>query len=261
MVRFLEDVRLTVPALDDERTSGMWLFPKPSSETLRDSASPAPDARAPPRMPCIRSDDGPATTAFAAGGGVAATSTTTSTTCVSTTVDYEPLPGQAYTLLNVASGTALGVSGIDGRTAVGSVPRGLDEQWRLEQPRSSGGAWRFRSVASGKYLDFRGDASSGARLIVSKVPRNWKMRRDPRDPGVFRVYVPKTRLVAALENGDDRPGTSVQLEEHSSFGDAQLWRFRPVDMGVHANGDEIVATTTTTTVTKVKTVTRMKKAV
>ncbi|KAI0317945.1 carbohydrate-binding module family 13 protein, partial [Amylostereum chailletii] len=132
--------------------------------------------------------------------------------------------GQVYTLLNCKSGTALGLSGLDSRSIVGSIPRGLDEQWKLEQPRGSGMAWRFRSMGSGKYLDFEDDAREGTRVIGSRVPRNWKMRRDEACPSTFRIYVPKMSLNVELVNGDGSPGAAITLEGYTPD-KSQVWRF------------------------------------
>ncbi|KAI0033336.1 hypothetical protein K488DRAFT_37086, partial [Vararia minispora EC-137] len=134
--------------------------------------------------------------------------------------------GQIYFLVNDKSGTVVGLSAADQRSIVGSTHRGLDEQWRLERQRSSGGAWLLRCLGSGKFLDFEGDPKAGARLIGSRVPRNWKLERVDEDTCAYHLYVPKTNLNAELAHGDPLPSAPIRLEENS-LDACQVWRFDP----------------------------------
>lgn len=115
--------------------------------------------------------------------------------------------------------------------------------------------------------------------MASKVPRNWKFDRIDEDNGVFQyvlffifpyspaswsinklmhkrsIYMPKTNLNIALSND----GSPQLLLQDRTCGVDQMWRFEPVRMCVERVGEEIVATSTVTTVTKVKVVTRVRK--
>ncbi|VDC06170.1 unnamed protein product [Peniophora sp. CBMAI 1063] len=194
----------------------------------------------------------------AAGGTSVTTTTTTSSTFTATAVRWEPLSGQAYYVVNEESGSVLSLSALDARSIVGAGIRGFDEQWRVEQQKNSGGAWRLRCIGSGKFLDFEGSAECGAKLVGSKVPRNWKFDRIDEDNGVFHIYMPKTNLNVELEKGSAQPGAPVLLQDRSC-GASQKWRFEPVRLSVERVGEEVVATSTITTVTKVKIVTRVRK--
>ena len=72
------------------------------------------------------------------------------------------------------------------------------------------------------------------------------------------IYIPKTNLNAELDGGDTSTGAAIVLQAHAPD-PCQMWRFEPARLSVEESGDEIVYTTTTTTVTKVKTVTRVKR--
>jgi hypothetical protein len=72
--------------------------------------------------------------------------------------------------------------------------------------------------------------------------------------------MPKTSLNVELEYGDDIPGAPVTLEERS-YDTSQVWRFEPARLEIEESGGEIISTTTTMTVTKVKVITRIKKEV
>ncbi|KZV64092.1 carbohydrate-binding module family 13 protein, partial [Peniophora sp. CONT] len=134
--------------------------------------------------------------------------------------------GQVYYLVNEKSGTVLSLSALDARSIVGAGVRGFDEQWRVEQQKNSGGAWRLRCIGSGKFLDFEGDAEAGTKLVASRVPRNWKFHRIDEDNGVFHIYMPKTNLNIELDDGDAQPGTPVLLQDRSCCA-SQMWRFEP----------------------------------
>ena len=70
--------------------------------------------------------------------------------------------------------------------------------------------------------------------------------------------MPKTNLTVELSGGRSEPGTPVLLKDRS-YCPSQMWRFEPAWLSVERVGEEVVATSTITTVTKVRVVTRVRK--
>ena len=77
------------------------------------------------------------------------------------------------------------------------------------------------------------------------------------------MHVPKTSFNVELlfEEGGPAMRTSIPITLQEHVPDPyQMWRFEPTQVAVEGNDDEILYTTATTTVTKVKMVTRIKRS-
>ncbi|THH15412.1 hypothetical protein EW146_g5051 [Bondarzewia mesenterica] len=132
--------------------------------------------------------------------------------------------GATYSLVNVKSGTALDLSGADGRSIIGYGFHGHgNQQWVLEQP--NGSEWTFRSVETGKYLDIDGEPGNGTLIVASDYPREWDIWPDEQDDSVYRIFIHNTSYNVDLsDHGNPNPGTPVTLWSKWE-GTNQTWRF------------------------------------
>jgi len=131
----------------------------------------------------------------------------------------------AYTFKNVKGETAVDISGADNETVFGYAFHGQgNQQWVFDQ---SGSNWTIRSVATNKYLNFRGDPEDNVRIVATEDSREWDIRPDEQDSSVFRVFVPGTKYNMDLaDHGNSANGTPITLWG-TWAGANQTWRINP----------------------------------
>ncbi|KAI0738176.1 ricin B lectin domain-containing protein [Daedaleopsis nitida] len=134
-------------------------------------------------------------------------------------------PG-TYVLLNARSGTAMDLSGADGKTVIGySMHGGPNQQWEFIP---TGHGYIIRCVRRSKeghalYLTTAGGLRDGEEIVASTFPVTWNVEQT--EDGI-RISWPNSEYVFDLADwGNSAPGTKIQLATRKSSEACQHWHY------------------------------------
>lgn len=165
--------------------------------------------------------------------------------------------------------TYVDLSGQDLRTIIGFTAHGGDNQrWEFA---TLGAGYSIRSTYNGSYLsvDFKTLRELRPHVVASSFPVSWDVKMYDAENGVYRIRWPDSDYVFSMGTQVDGLPPIFLSKQNSNADSSQLWCLREcegvplssltlpssntvlVNFGDSAEGD-IVITTTTTTLMKVK---------
>ncbi|KAG6844366.1 hypothetical protein H0H87_007442 [Tephrocybe sp. NHM501043] len=134
-----------------------------------------------------------------------------------------------YIIVNVKSGTALDLSGADGKSISGWERNDGDNQkafffWQLLPDK---GLWMIYNVTGGRFIGIQNGPLNNGRVIQSDaIPIiSWEISPDSENFEAFRISVPGEEWDVDLSEGNSSNGTRVILWERRKAGTNQTWRF------------------------------------
>jgi hypothetical protein len=171
-------------------------------------------------------------------------------------------PGKTYKITNVQAGSVIDRYNGDNKSIVGwdwnTFPNQkagyirfwdrLDRdaynllQWILEQEPGCDGQWSLKSVKSGQYMGFEGEAKEAVHLVAVDTRQLWEIYPDDNDPATFksvfpvnaicdhfltftdRLWVRGTLLVAELADANAKSGAPLRLWATNTE-KKQVWKF------------------------------------
>ncbi|KAF9559345.1 carbohydrate-binding module family 13 protein [Agrocybe pediades] len=141
--------------------------------------------------------------------------------------------GARYYIINTLSQTALDLSGNDKQSVIGyNVHHGENQQWEVTYFEGQEGeipGWHIKSVSSGKYPRFTGEAVDGAAVVATEEPFVWHLWPDNLNIKAGRICVPSTALNVDLsDNAKPAPSGSPVVVWGRWDGKNQVWEFKKV---------------------------------